>query len=445
MFKIKIKFLTILLIVFSLACGVNSLQAKLVQRSSKKMPSWIGQNSEDKKKFYFSGSAENENFDKARKLAISDALAQAVQSMDMTMSVNTERIVSDTGAYLDDRTKTKTREVRLLDTKVKDVYFEKYEDAGKKSYTVHALVEYNKKDYEEEKVRLAKEYEQLRQTFTNRYAKAKNFISGGQYGDALTELIENLKIIYTYGINQTSQNQILAEINDILSKISFKNSYSVSENSGGINTKISAYFSDGKNIIEPCRKYAFTVKTVNNFSIETIYCGDNGKIDYVFNKVSYLKKFNYKLELDLKTTFGLEEDFYNGFSFRTVSDELNFLGNKKKINLNVSSDKKGGDLYLSIKSYLVQNGFAVVNQNEDYILNVKFNFSDTVKTELKKLQSSDTDLFISSADVTAELVSAQTGTQINSISSSEKGFGKTSQKSYADLLQKTSISIINSL
>lgn len=440
----KIKFLIILFIVISLACNASVLQAKLVDRSSKKMPSWIGKNDEDKKNLYFSGSAVDEKFDKARQLAINDALTQAVESLDMTMSVNTEKIISETGSFIDSRTKTKSSNVRVLNTKVKDVYFEKYEEGGKISYTVHALVEYNKKNYEEEKARLAKEYEQFRQNFTNRYSKANDYINKGLYCDALPELFENLKLIYIYGINQTLEPEIVAKINDILSKINFKNFFSSSENHSGINANISAYFS-GKNVNDVCKKYAFVVKTVNNFSIETVYCNEEGEIDYSFNKVSYLKKSNYKLDLDLQTTFNLDEDFYNNYSFKNVSDELNFLGNKKKIKLNITSNKSGKDLLATLKSYLVQNGFVTVTEKPDFILNVNFKFTESEKTELKSFASDDADLFISNADITAELVSADKNSQISSFTSQEKGFGKTVNKSYTDLLQKVSVAIINSL
>ncbi|MBQ3834360.1 MAG: hypothetical protein II816_02440, partial [Elusimicrobia bacterium] len=208
---LKIKFFTVLLIIISLACNASVLQAKLVERSSKKMPTWIGKNSEDKKYLYFAGSAVDEKFDKARQLAINDALTQAVESLDLTMSVNTEKIITETGSFIDSRTKTKTSKVRVLNTKVKDVYFEKYNDGGKKSYTVHALVEYNKKDYEAEKARLAKEYEQLKQNLTNRYAKANEYISKNLYSDALPELFESLSLIYNYGINQTLEPEIVAK------------------------------------------------------------------------------------------------------------------------------------------------------------------------------------------------------------------------------------------
>ena len=92
------------------------------------------------------------------------------------MSVNTQHIISDTGIFLDEKTKTKTRAVSLLDTKIKDIYYEKYEENGKYHYSVHALVEYNKKDYDEEKARLANEYAQLKQKVVNRYTKAKQLI-----------------------------------------------------------------------------------------------------------------------------------------------------------------------------------------------------------------------------------------------------------------------------
>ena len=173
----KLKFEVFIFIVMSLACNISLLQAKLVDKSSKKMPSWIGQNSEDKKKLYFSGSSTQETFDKARQFAINDALTQVIQSLDLTMSVNTNRIISDTGIYLDEKTKSKTRDVKLLDTKLKDIYFEKNENASKTFYTVHVLIEYNKKNYEEERTRLKKEYEELKQNLANRYKKAKKLNS----------------------------------------------------------------------------------------------------------------------------------------------------------------------------------------------------------------------------------------------------------------------------
>ena len=255
----------------SLACNVSSLQAKLVDKSSKKMPSWIGQNSEDKNKLYFSGSSTQETFDKARQFAINDALTQVIQSLDLTMSVNTNRIISDTGIYLDEKTKSKTRDVKLLDTKLKDIYFEKYENSGKISYTIHALIEYNKKDYEEEKARLKKEYDTLKQNLVNRYTKAKHLTDNNLLYQALPELIESLKIIYNYGINQTLESEILAHINDILGYISFKNSFSSTQNHSGIKSDILAYYSKTN---EACKKYTFAVKTIDNFLIETIYGND---------------------------------------------------------------------------------------------------------------------------------------------------------------------------
>ncbi|MCR4663683.1 MAG: LPP20 family lipoprotein, partial [Endomicrobiaceae bacterium] len=275
----KFKFITILFIVLSLACNISVLQAKLVERSSKKMPNWIGKNFEDKKKLYFSGSSTQSAFDKARQAAINDALTQVTQSLDLTMSVNTNRLISDTGIFLDERTKTKTREVRLLDTKIKDVYYEKYEEKGKYLYTVHALVEYNKKDYEEEKARLAKEYAQLKQNVANRYTKAKQLINTNNMLQALPELFEALKIIYIYGVNQTLEQEIAAVINDILDDISFKNSFNISDNHSGVKAEISAYF-DKTN--EVCSKYVFNLKSLNGFSIETISANDEGIIDYSF-------------------------------------------------------------------------------------------------------------------------------------------------------------------
>ena len=99
----KFRFVTILLIVLGLACNVSLLQAKLIEKSSRKMPSWVGKNIEEKKKLLFSGSSMQNSFDKARQMAINDALTQVIQSLDLTMSVNTNRIISDTGIFLDER------------------------------------------------------------------------------------------------------------------------------------------------------------------------------------------------------------------------------------------------------------------------------------------------------------------------------------------------------
>lgn len=439
----KIKFATILLIVLSLACNVSLLQAKLIEKSSKKMPAWVGKNIEEKKSFYFSGSSTQDTFDKARQFAINDALTQVVQSLDLTMSINTNRIISDTGIFLDERTKSKTREVRLLNTKLKDIYFEKYEETGKFFFTVHVLVEYNKKEYEQEKARLAKEYELLKQNLVNRYTKAKQLINSKLFLQALPELIESLKVIYTYGINQTLEPEILSKINNILNDISFKNSFSSNSNHSGINAEILVYINQSK---ELCKNFSFAVKTLNNFSIENVSTNDEGKINYSFNKVSYLKKSNYKLELDLRKTFNIDEDFIKKYTFKTVSNELDFLGENKRIKLNIScSDKKEENLIKILTTSLVQNGFVVVKKDADYILDLKFNFIETTKTELKKMQSMDTELFISKANIIAELISCENQIQINSISSEEKGFGKTINQSYFDLLQKVSTSITNSL
>ena len=440
MFKFKI--VTILLIVLGLACNVSLLQAKLIEKSSKKTPDWIGKNFEDKKKLYFSGSSTQFSFDKARQLAINDALTQVTQSLDLTMSVNTQHIISDTGIFLDERTKTKTREVRLLDTKIKDIYYEKYEENGKYHYSVHALVEYNKKDYDEEKARLAAEYAMLKQNVANRYTKAKHLIDSNNVLQALPELFEALKIIYIYGVNQTLEQEIVALINDILDDINFKNSFDISDNHSGIKADILAYF-DKTN--EVCSKYMFTLKSLNGFSIETISTDEEGKIDYSFNKVSFLKKSNYKLDLNLQATFNLDEDFVKNYSFRAVSDDLNFLGQKKKISLNISSNKNKNELIKILSTALVQNGFVVGNNNADYVLNLNFNFVEISKTELKKLQSEDSLLFISKANIVADLVASSNNTQINSVSTETRGFGKTENQSYFDLLQKISTFIINSL
>ncbi len=438
----RFKFITTLFVVLSLACNISVLQAKLIEKSSKKTPDWIGKNFEDKKKLYFSGASTQSSFDKARQLAINDALTQVTQSLDLTMSVNTQHIISDTGIFLDEKTKTKTRAVRLLDTKIKDIYYEKYEENGKYHYSVHALVEYNKKDYDEEKARLANEYAQLKQNVVNRYAKAKQLIVCNNVLQALPELMEALRIIYVYGVNQPLEQEIVALINDVLDDISFKNSFSISDEHSGIKTDIVAYFDKTK---EVCSKYIFTLKSLNGFSIETIPANEEGKIDYSFNKVSYLKKSNYKLDLNLQKTFNLEEDFLKNYSFKTVSDELNFLGNKKKISLNISSNKNKNELAKILSTSLVQNGFVIVNNNADYILNLNFNFVEIAKTELKKLQSDDTLLFISKANIVADLVSSSNNTQINSVSTEARGFGKTENQSYFDLLQKVSTSVINSL
>ena len=392
------------------------------------MPSWIGQNSEDKKKLYFSGSSTQETFDKARQFAINDALTQVIQSLDLTMSMNTNRIISDTGIYLDEKIKSKTRDVKLLDTKLKDIYFEKNENAGKTSYTVHVLIEYNKKNYEEEKTRLKKEYEELKQNLANRYTKAEQLINNNLLFHALPELIEALKIIYNYGINQTLEQEIVAHINDILGYISFTNSFSSTQDHSGIKSNILVYYSKTNEI---CQKYVFAVKTINNFFIEAIYSNDEGKLEYSFNDVSYLKKSNYKLEFDLKATFNLNDDFYNNYSFRTV--------------LNVTSNKNKDDLIKVITANLVQNGFVVVKKDADYILDFKFDFIGSSKTELKDMQTLDTTLFISNANIVAELISCKTNAQINSFYSQEKGFGKTKIKSYYDLIQRVSSITINSL
>ena len=436
----KLKFITILFL--SLACNVSVLQAKLIEKSSRKTPDWIGKNFEEKKKMFFSGSSTQNTFDKARQLAINDALTQVTQSLDLTMSVNTNRIISDTGIFLDERTKSKTREVRLLDTKIKDIYYEKYEENGKYLYVVHALVEYNKKDYEEEKARLANEYAQLRQNIANRYTKAQQLINAGSMLKALPELFEALRIIYIYGINQTLEHEIVSVINDVLDDISFNNSFSITEDHSGIKASVFAYFDKTNDV---CSKYVFTLKSLNGFSIETIYADEEGKIDYSFNRVSYLKKSNYKLDLDLQSTFNLDDDFFKNYSFRTVSDDLNFLGDKKKIVLKISANKNKDELIKVLSTSLIQNGFVIVKEKSDYILDLNFNFVETAKTELKRLQSADTLLFISKANIIAELISTDNKTQINSISSEARGFGKTENQSYFDLLQKVSTTVINSL
>ena len=438
----KFRFVTILLIVLGLACNVSLLQAKLIEKSSRKMPSWVGKNIEEKKKLLFSGSSMQNSFDKARQMAINDALTQVIQSLDLTMSVNTNRIISDTGIFLDERTKSKTREVRLLDTKLKDIYFEKHEENGKYYYIVHALIEYKKKDYEEEKVRLEKEYEQLKQNIANRYTKAQQLISTDNKLQALPELFEALKIIYIYGINQTLEHEIVSVINNLLDDIKFKNSFSIADNHSGIKTNILAYFDKTNDV---CSKYVFILKSLNGFSIETIYANEEGQIDYSFNRVSYLKKSNYKLDLDLQNTFNLDEDFVKNYSFRPVSDELNFLGDKKKIALNISANKNKEDLVKVLSTSLIQNGFVIVKDKPDYILDLNFNFVETAKTELKQLQSLDTLLFISKANIVAELTSTDNKTQINSISDEARGFGKTENQSYFDLFQKVAALIINSL
>ena len=157
-----------------------------------------------------------------------------------------------------------------------------------------------------------------------------------------------------------------------------------------------------------------------------------------------MKKLSYKLEFDLKATFNLNDDFYNNYSFRTVSDELNFLGDKKKIVLNVTSNKHKDDLIKAITANLVQNGFVVVKKDADYILDFKCDFLGLNKTEVKDMQTSEP-LFISNANIVAELISCKAKAQINSFCGQEKGFGKTKIKSYYDLIQRVSTLVINSL
>ena len=112
--------------------------------------------------------------------------------------------------------------------------------------------------------------------------------------------------------------------------------------------------------------------------------------------------------------------------------------------LNVTSNKNKDDLIKVITANLVQNGFVVVKKDADYILDFKFDFIGSSKAELKDIQS-DTTLFVSNANIVAELISCKANTQINSFYGQEKGFGKTKIKSYYDLIQRVSSITINSL
>jgi len=436
----KFKFFAVLLI-FVLACNTSVLQAKLINKSSKKMPAWIGINTEDKNKMYFSGSSTQDTFEKAKKLAVSDALTQIAESLDLTMSVNTTRLITETAVSLEDETSSTSRDVRVLNTKIKDIYFEEYENDGKQSYNVHILMQYDKKEYQKEKDRLAKEYEGFKQNIANRYTKAKQLIQTNNYQNALPELFESLKIIYTYGVSRTLESEIISTINQLLSSIEIQELYTSSDRLSGVQAKFNILFSNTK---EQCKNFAFIVKTLNNFSIDTVYSNDMGEIQYQFKKVSFLKKSNYKLDLDIKTIYNLNENFLKSYTFKEVSTELNFLGNKRRVLLNISTNKSNPELENFIKSNLVQNGFVVVNKDNDFIVNVNISILETTKSSIKDAYSSDTTLYISNANVTAELLSKDK-TQINSVSFEEKGFGKTENKSYSDLLQKISTSIINNL
>ncbi|MFA6614012.1 MAG: hypothetical protein WCS83_04440 [Endomicrobiia bacterium] len=434
------KFFAVLLVLV-LACNTSVLQAKLVNKSSKKMPAWIGMTTEDKSKMYFSGSSTQDTFEKAKKLAVSDALTQIAESLDLVMSVNTTRLITETAVSLEDETSSKSRDVRVLNTKIKDIYFEEHENGGKQSYNVHVLMQYDKKEYQKEKDRLAKEYEGFKQNIANRCTKAKQLIQTNNCQNALPELFEALKIIYTYGVSRTLESEIISNINQLLSYIEIKDSYVSSDRLSGVQAKFNILFSNTK---EQCKNFAFIVKTLNNFSIDTVSSNDLGEIQYQFKKVSFLKKSNYKLDLDIKTTYNLDDSFLNAYTFKETSKELNFLGNKRRVLLNISTNKSNSELENLIQSNLVQNGFVVVNKDNDFTVNINVNIVETTKSTIKDVYSSDTALYISNANVTADLLSNDT-TQINSVSFEERGFGKTENKSYSDLLQKISTSITNNL
>lgn len=435
------KTISFLLIVF-LACNTTVLQAKLVNKSSKKMPSWIGMTSEDKSKMYFSGSSTQDTFEKAKKFAVSDALTQIAESLDLTMSVNTTRLITETGVSLEDESSSKSRDVRILNATIKDIYFEEYEENGVHSYNVHVLMQYNKKDYQKEKDRLAKEYEGFKQNIANRYTKAKQLIQTNNCREALPELFESLKIIYNYGVSRNLESEILSVINQLLSYIDIRDSYSSSDKLSGIQAKFTVYFSNTK---ELCKNFSFIVNTLNNFSIDAVSTNDNGEIQYQFKKVAFLKKSNYKLDLDIKTTYNLDENFIKAYSFKEISKDLNFLGNKRRIIINISSNKSNAELENIIKSNLIQNGFIVVTKDNDFILNTNISIVETTKSAIKDSSGSYSSLYITNANVTAELLSADDKIQINGTSFEERGFGKTESKSYSDLLQKISSSLMNNL
>jgi len=437
----KFKFVTILLILLSLACNISVLQAKLVERSSKKMPDWVGNTTEDKSKFYFSGSSSGQSsFETARKLAISDALTQIIESLDLTMSVNSNRILTETQSFMEDRTKSKTADVRVLNTKVKKVYFEKYDEQGKISYNVHVLLSYSKKEYDKEKERLAQEYENYKQSIANRFTKAEQLITEHCYQEALFELFETLKMIDEYGICRGLEGEIIPNINNLLTKISFSNSFITTTNNSGILAEIYVSFSNEQ-------KYSnaiFDLKTLNNFSIDSITSDENGIVNHQFNKVSYLKKSNYKLELNLQKTYDVDENFLNKYKIKDIYEDLNFITSKKRIYVSMKNDNV--QLMNLIKASLVQNGFNVVDSEEEsrFVLEMDFSMGEVNESTLN-VTSGDSVLFISNAHISAKLIENKDKKSMSSASFSEKGFGKTKEKSYSDLLQKISISIINIL
>ena len=437
----KFRFITILLVVSCLACNISVLQAKLVRSSSKKMPSWIGKTTENKSKLFFSGSSsEQTSFETARKLAVSDALIQIIESLDLTMSVNSNKILTQTQNYMEDRTKSKTTDVRVLNTKVKDVYFEEH-NSGKTTYNVYVLLEYSKKEYDKEKERLAQEYENYKQDIANRMTKANVLINENSYKEALVELFEALKIIDEYGVNRGLENGIVSQINSLLSKILFTAYYVSLGSISGITANVDVSFGEGG------QKYSnadFDLKTLNNFSIDSVQSNEEGILSYQFNKVSYLKKANYKLELNLQKTYNLSDEFIQKYSFKPVYKELDFLGKDKNIYLKINI--KDNELTNLIKSAIVQNGFNIVNNKKDcnLVLTVEVFMGEVDEMKLN-VASGNSVLFISNANINAELTSNKDNKNINSVSFADKGFGKTKNKSYSDLLQKISISIINIL
>jgi len=194
-----------------------------------------------------------------------------------------------------------------------------------------------------------------------------------------------------------------------------------------------------------CKNFSFTVNTLSNFSIDKVLTNDAGEIEYQFKKVAFLKKSNYKLDLDIKTTYNLDENFINAYTFKEVSKELNFLGNKKRILVNISSNKSNEELENLVKSNLIQNGFVTATKDNDFILRANVSIIETTKSTIKDSSGSYAPLYIANATVTAELSSYDDKTQINSTSFEERGFGKTESKAYSDLLQKISSSITNNL
>lgn len=441
----KLKFITILLAVLSLACNISVLQAKLVDSSEKDMPSWIDKTTEDKSHLFFSGSSLNQSsFETARKLAISDALTKIIESFGLTMCDSTKRIVTDTQSFMEDRTTSKDEKVKVLHTKIKNTYFEKIDDEqGSEIYNVHVLLEYSKKEYEKEKVRLSKEYEQYAQNVVAGLSKAKILIAEYSYSQALVELFDALKIINEYGVSRNSEEEIVPIINDLLIKISFSNSFiTSSENPGAIATEIYVCFSG--DVEKPYSKAIFDLREINNFSIDSVQSDEKGNINYQFNKVSYLKKANYKLELNLQKTYGFDEDFIKIYKLKNIYEYFNFLSNKKRIYINTNIDNT--TLLNFIKSALEENGFTVVdNENlSKLILNVEVSSGEISETILND-SSENSSLFVSKANVKAELITTKNKEIINDASFNEKGTGKTKEKSYSDLLQKISISVINIL